>query len=55
MSIAKRKVIRLSINLLIIKGVWGEAPRKVAGAPAPDNKPLPEGKGFGDGAIGLTL
>ena len=30
-----------------INGVWGEAPSKVAGAAAPDNKPLPEGKGFG--------
>ena len=42
--------LRLSINLLIYKnGVWGEAPSKVAGAAAPDIKPLPEGKGFGDG------
>ena len=39
---------RLSINLFVKKnGVWGEAPSKVAGAAAPDNKPLPEGKGFG--------
>ena len=28
-------------------GFWGEAPSKVAGAAAPDNKPLPEGKGLG--------
>lgn len=28
-------------------GVWGEAPSKVAGATAPDNQPLPRGKGFG--------
>ena len=47
---------RLSINLLFYKnGVWGEAPSKVAGAAAPDNKPLPEGKGFGDGVIELNL
>ena len=32
-----------------INGVWGEAPSKVAGAAAPDNKPLPEGKGLGLG------
>ena len=36
-------------SLKKINGVWGEAPSKVAGAAAPDNKPLPEGKGFGDG------
>ena len=35
--------------LKTINGVWGEAPSKVAGAAAPDNKPLPEGKGLGDG------
>ena len=48
--------VRLSINLLFyINGVWGEAPSKVAGAAVPDNKPLPEGKGFGDGVIELNL
>ena len=36
-------------SLKKINGVWGEAPSKVAGAAAPDNKPLPEGKGLGDG------
>ena len=36
-----------------IKGVWGEAPSKVAGAAAPDNKPLPEGKGLGLGIENL--
>ena len=40
-------------SLKKINGVWGEAPSKVAGAAAPDNKPLPEGKGFGDGVIEL--
>ena len=40
-------VDNLSVNN--INGVWGEAPSKVAGAAAPDNKPLPEGKGLGDG------
>ncbi|MBS7397854.1 MAG: hypothetical protein KIG32_05480 [Ruminiclostridium sp.] len=30
-----------------VNGDWGAAPSKVAGAAAPDNKPLPEGKGFG--------
>ena len=49
-SLAKNARLKLSINLLFYKnGVWGEAPSKVAGAAAPDNKPLPEGKGFGDG------
>ena len=50
--------LRLSINLLLYKnGVWGEAPSKVAGAAAPDNKPLPEGKGFGvrDREIALLI
>ena len=33
-------LFRLSINLnLSQNGVWGEAPSKVAGAAAPDNKP----------------
>ena len=36
-----------------INGVWGEAPSKVAGAAAPDNKPLPEGKGLGLGIENL--
>ena len=31
------------------KWVLGEAPSKVAGAAAPDNKPLPERKGLGLG------
>jgi len=34
-------------SIFYTKWVWGEAPSKVAGAAAPDNKPLPEGKGFG--------
>ena len=44
-------------SLKKIHGVWGEAPSKVAGAAAPDNKPLPEGKGFGvrDREIALAL
>ena len=33
--------------VLELKGVWGEAPSKVAGAAAPVIQPLPEGKGFG--------
>ena len=36
-------------SLKEINGVWGEAPSKVAGAAAPDYKPLPGGKGLGDG------
>ena len=38
-------------------GFWGEAPSKVAGAAAPDNKPLPEGKGLGvrDREIALLI
>ena len=31
--------LKLSINLFEKNGVWGEAPSKVAGAAAPDNKP----------------
>ena len=44
-------------SLKKINGVWGEAPSKVAGAAAPDNKPLPEGKGFGvrDREIALLI
>ena len=50
------RAFRLSKNLFEkINGVWGEAPSKVAGAAAPDNKPLPEGKGLGDGVIELNL
>ena len=40
-------------SLKKINGVWGEAPSKVAGAAAPDNKPLPEGKGLGLGIENL--
>ena len=40
-------------SLKKVNGVWGEAPSKVAGAAAPDNKPLPEGKGLGLGIENL--
>ncbi len=53
-SIAKEIILLLKQTTITINdnanrkaGVWGEAPSKVAGATAPDNQPLPRGKGFG--------